>query len=97
MSKNKCYYITEENYDALNDSEGRWKHNPDEEEAFQQYYPKDWDRPDCKPMDNNEFEIWADFESGGWSITGNLELFEKWVENTGHNPNCIMNEPPDEK
>ena len=81
MAKKKhCYYISYDGYDSLNDHEGRWKYVSDEEEPFQHYYPKGWDGVDCKPLDDNEFEISADFESGGWGIWGNLELFEKWVD-----------------
>jgi hypothetical protein len=95
MSKKHCYYIPESGYDVLNDHEGRWKYSPDEEMSFEQYYPRGWNGCDCKPPDDNEFEISADFEAGGWIIHGNLELFAKWVESTGRNEECIMDEPPE--
>ena len=77
MSKKKhCYYISEDGYDSLNDHEGRWKHNPDAEVDFEKYYPENA----SAKIKDNEFNIGADFELGGWGIHGNIELFETWVE-----------------
>lgn len=75
--KTHCYYIPEHGYDSLNDHEGRWKRNDGQGEViFEKFYPED---NYSKPKEN-EFDIEADFESGGWSVYGNIELFEEWVE-----------------
>jgi len=89
--KKHCYYITESGYSNLNDNEGVWKEAEEDEWSFEKFYPKE-DDYECK---EDEFEIASDFGSGGWVITGNLEMFEQWVEETGHDPDCIMDEIPE--
>lgn len=89
--KKHCYYILENGYDNLNDDEGVWKSCTEDEWSFEKFYPLNDDYA-CK---ENEFEISADFYSGGWRIIGNLEMFEQWVEETGHDPDCIHGEIPE--
>jgi len=88
-----CYFIPDSGYDTLNDDEGVWKETPEDEWNFEKFYPE----KDEYKLKDNEFQICANFEWGGWEIIGNIELFDQWIEETGHDPNYIYDEPPKEE